>query len=302
MWAFSVDHSEGYPQTSSAHQVPARPCGDNGKYTSDVERSRSYLRNDRRFVGTPFYTTATGKKTTTMLDIRPQLPRASGSMGDPTTESPSVQKLIRSLELKPHIEGGYFAETDRDEQKVALTSKEDVRAVQSDGSASPDNKRHLSTSIFYCLTPRSPIGAFHRNRSKTVHNLHRGRGMYVTLTPKDDGVDIDTFAVGHDVAKGEKLQWVVDGGSYKASFLLPDDDDPSSSVLLISEVCHLRITPETRMLANLPRRSFRVSTSTIMIFSAEMPFVTWSEEQSLSNSRRCFGRIFLTSSILVNGK
>ncbi|GES61131.1 DUF985 domain protein [Aspergillus terreus] len=170
-----------------------------------------------------------------MLDIRPQLPKAPGSMGNPTTESPSVQKLIRSLELEPHPEGGYFAETDRDKQKVALTSREDVRAVQSDGSASPDNKRHLSTSIFYCLTPRSPIGAFHRNRSKTVHTLHRGRGMYVTLTPKDDGVDIDTFAVGHDVAKGEKLQWVVDGGSYKASFLLPDDDDPSSSVLLISE-------------------------------------------------------------------
>ncbi|KAL5355132.1 RmlC-like cupin domain-containing protein [Aspergillus floccosus] len=156
-------------------------------------------------------------------------------MGDPTTEPPSVQKLIRSLGLEPHIEGGYFVETDRDKQKVALTSNEDVRAVQPNGSASPDNKRHLITSIFYCLTPRSPIGAFHRNQSRTVHTLHRGRGTYVTLTPKDDGVDIETFAVGHDVTKGERLQWIVEGGSYKASYLLPDDDDSNSSVLLISE-------------------------------------------------------------------
>lgn len=48
---------------------------------------------------------------------------------------------------------------------------------------------------------------------------------------------IETFVVGHNIEKGEKLQWVVEGGKYKASFLLPDNEDsPASEKLLISEV------------------------------------------------------------------
>ncbi len=42
--------------------------------------------------------------------------------------------------------------------------------------------------------------------------------------------------VGPNVEKGEKLQWIVDGGKYKASFLLPDEEDGKESQgLLISE-------------------------------------------------------------------
>ena len=32
----------------------------------------------------------------------------------------------------------------------------------------------------------------------------------------------ETFIVGKDIAKREKVQWIVDGGRYKASYLLPD--------------------------------------------------------------------------------
>jgi predicted cupin superfamily sugar epimerase len=47
---------------------------------------------------------------------------------------------------------------------------------------------------------------------------------------------VETFVVGHDVAKGEKLQWIVEGGKYKASFLLPDGEAGTESQgLLISE-------------------------------------------------------------------
>jgi predicted cupin superfamily sugar epimerase len=48
---------------------------------------------------------------------------------------------------------------------------------------------------------------------------------------------IETFVVGNDIKKGEKLQWIVEGGKYKASYLLPDaDDGQTSGGLLISEV------------------------------------------------------------------
>jgi predicted cupin superfamily sugar epimerase len=45
---------------------------------------------------------------------------------------------------------------------------------------------------------------------------------------------IETFVVGHDVTKGEKSVWIVEGGKYKASFLL---DGAEGERLLISEVC-----------------------------------------------------------------
>lgn len=40
---------------------------------------------------------------------------------------------------------------------------------------------------------------------------------------------METFAVGHDLAKGEKCVWVVEGGKFKASFLASEEP------LLISE-------------------------------------------------------------------
>jgi uncharacterized protein len=47
---------------------------------------------------------------------------------------------------------------------------------------------------------------------------------------------VETFVVGHDAEKGERLQWIVSGGKYKASFLLPDEEGGASSEgLLISE-------------------------------------------------------------------
>ena len=48
---------------------------------------------------------------------------------------------------------------------------------------------------------------------------------------------METFAVGKDIHGGEKMQWIVEGGKYKASFLLPDKEGQTGSEgLLISEV------------------------------------------------------------------
>ena len=48
---------------------------------------------------------------------------------------------------------------------------------------------------------------------------------------------IETFVVGHNIQRGERLQWLVEGGKYKASFLLPDAEATEDSEgLLISEV------------------------------------------------------------------
>ncbi|KUJ11841.1 uncharacterized protein LY89DRAFT_653304 [Mollisia scopiformis] len=158
------------------------------------------------------------------------------------SEKASIQLLIKALELEPHIEGGFFKETDRAPDTVpspweSSTSSTSELAPQRPGFA--PGLRNSSTTIYYLLTENGPQGGFHRNKGRTVHTLHRGRGRYVIIHADDDGPEkrIETFVVGQNVEKGEKLQWIVDGGKYKASYLLPDQENGTESQgLLISEV------------------------------------------------------------------
>jgi len=128
---------------------------------------------------------------------------------------PSIGDLINTLDLSPHPEGGYFRRTHTNAETL---------------NGASDSKPHpLSSSIYYLLTPSSPIGRFHRHASLTVHCLHKGKGRYVLI--HDDG-KIETFPVGLDVDKGERMQWIVGGEIWKASWSLGEQDEG----LLISEV------------------------------------------------------------------
>lgn len=156
------------------------------------------------------------------------------AQGDAPAEEPvSIQKTISTLKLQPHPEGGYFVETDRDPYQVPNPFMKPLDEVDK-------TKRNASTTIFYYLTPSKFKGNFHRNSARTVHTLHKGRGRYVLIHADEGGngkkAKLETFVVGHDIANGERLQWIVEGGKYKASFLLPDvDGGAASEGLLISE-------------------------------------------------------------------
>lgn len=171
------------------------------------------------------------------------------------TDTPSIQTTLTALALTPHIEGGFFAQTDCNPDRIPnpYAHKYDDGYTSNDANDSSNDSsndtRAASTMIFYYLTPRSPLSAFHRNKSRTIHTLHRGRGRYVILHADKESLAInggkaiiESFVVGQDIARGERLQWVVEGGSYKASFLLADrdtDEKLESDGLLISEVCTL---------------------------------------------------------------
>lgn len=160
-----------------------------------------------------------------------QPPSAPNTVAD----SPSIQKTIRTLSLRLHPEGGYFVETDRSDLRIPNPHPHDA-------DQNPDNAtRAASTTIYYLLTPSSPLGAFHRNASRTVHTLHRGRGRYVIIhadqAARNGGkAPVESFVVGHRIEEGEWLQWIVEGGKYKSSYLLPDAASDQTSGLLISEV------------------------------------------------------------------
>lgn len=165
-------------------------------------------------------------------------------------ESQISKSIIDALSMQVHVEGGYYVETDRDSRRVH------------NPFAAPgvfDSTRSASTTIFYLLTPSNPQGGFHRNKGRTVHTLHRGRGRYVIIHADEvnepgEKARLETFIVGQDVQKGERLQWIVDGGKFKASFLLSNDEDKDDYAgLLISETVvpgfefedHDFMTPET---------------------------------------------------------
>ncbi|EJD50616.1 hypothetical protein AURDEDRAFT_160515 [Auricularia subglabra TFB-10046 SS5] len=178
--------------------------------------------------------------------------------------------LVAALKMIKHPEGGYFVETDREARRVAnpfhpsyesgiTTVTTDQRFTETTASAAPnptangdgasavlaDLTRCASTSIYYLLTQARSFGRFHRNKGRTVHTLHKGRARYVIIHADEvvSGVRrmgearIETYVVGHDVAEGERLQWIVEGGKYKASFLLPDSEggEKSRDGCLISE-------------------------------------------------------------------
>ena len=171
------------------------------------------------------------------LPLRPYFTSSSHA-----TESTQSQKLITQLHLQSHPEGGYFIETDRDALRIPNPFRAgNVSSHSGPATTNDDSTRSASTTIYYLLTPANPKGSFHRNKGRTVHTLHQGRGRYVIIHADERAegqpARIESFVVGHDIENGERLQWVVEGGKYKASFLLPDKEGTSESGgLLISEV------------------------------------------------------------------
>lgn len=206
--------------------------------------------------------------------IQPAFPFLSSQTKDPGSggtvqpnEPAGSRAIISALKMTAHPEGGYFTETDRDRRRVAnpfhasydsnmaVAAEQQHRFTESTEAAEgahataaqrwADLTRSASTSIYYLLTEGRSVGKWHRNKGRTVHTLHKGRARYVIihadevamgLRPKGEA-RVETWVVGQDVVAGEKLQWIVEGGKYKASFLLPDVEGGHSSEdgCLISE-------------------------------------------------------------------
>ncbi|RMZ68326.1 DUF985 domain [Pyrenophora seminiperda CCB06] len=180
-------------------------------------------------------------------------------------EPAPIATLLQALELEPHFEGGFYKEIDRDERVV-----ENPFVVKEEGGGDEGGKkevggdrkrkrkdeedkegkkrernweRNASTSIYYLLTKVNAVGCWHRNRGRTVrfiiiiftssiHTLIRGRARYIIIHADEPGEKkrVETFVVGHDVAKGERMMWVVEGGKYKASFLVGEEEGEGGSL------------------------------------------------------------------------
>ncbi|CUS24964.1 LAQU0S22e01156g1_1 [Lachancea quebecensis] len=157
----------------------------------------------------------------------------------PATQPPDpLQNFINHFKLEKHAENGYFKETDRSPFVLELSNQE-TNDSSKGSSTMPTatqkpvykGNRNFSTLIYYMLTPDAPVSKLIMNTSRNIHILQRGKGQFVLIYPNGS---IKSFKVGFDYSKGEVSQWVVPGGVWKASFMIPNEEFDNG--FLISEV------------------------------------------------------------------
>lgn len=107
------------------------------------------------------------------------------------------------LDLEPNLEGGYYRQTYESDAVVET----------------PHGPRPLLNSIHYLLTPESPIGHLHRNRSAITHfHHHGGPATYLLVAP--DG-ELHHVVLGSDLDAGHVVSFTAPGGWWKTSHIVP---------------------------------------------------------------------------------
>lgn len=100
-----------------------------------------------------------------------------------------IQEIVQKLDLKPHPEGGFYAETYR----------------------SPH-----STAIYFLITPGN-FSALHRIKSDELWHFYLGDP--ITLVEMNEQGDVKKTVIGSGIEKGETPQYVVPAGAWFGSFL-----------------------------------------------------------------------------------
>ena len=96
-----------------------------------------------------------------------------------------ANEIIRLLNMKPHPEGGYYAETYRSE----------------------GGERGDSTAIYYLLSA-DEVSAWHRVDADEHWLWHAGGPLSLTVSPPD-GKGAKAYALGPDLRAGQRPQLVV---------------------------------------------------------------------------------------------
>lgn len=124
---------------------------------------------------------------------------------------PSTQAdWIRTLQLQPHPEGGWYCEV--------------YRATESIPHAALPQRftgdRHFSTSIYYLLGP-GDFSALHRIRQDEIWHFYDGSRLVVEVIHPDGTAE--QLLLGRDIAKGQRPMAVVPAGSWFGAHVAGDE-------------------------------------------------------------------------------
>ena len=114
--------------------------------------------------------------------------------------------LIEKLQLKPHPEGGYFAETYRSTETIS----EEHLPKRFAGD------RNFSTAIYFLLEG-TQFSALHRIRSDEVWHFYSGSRLLVYVIKPEGALQV--IKLGTDLANGDVWQAVVKAGCWFGSKL-----------------------------------------------------------------------------------
>ncbi len=125
-----------------------------------------------------------------------------------------IEQIVKSLQLEPHPEGGFYAETYR--SKHVITE-----------NALPEEffgDRNVSTGIYYLLRS-GDFSKFHRIKSDELWHHYEGCRLSIHVIHPDG--TYDRLKLGKDVANGYAYQHCVPAGAWFAATV----DDEESFVL-----------------------------------------------------------------------
>ena len=112
-----------------------------------------------------------------------------------------AQRLIDLLGLHPHPEGGFYRETFRSDQVLAL--------------ATGGRERSASTAIYFLL-PAGVFSAFHRiRRADEIWHHYGGEAVEIHQISPEGEYRVERL--GGDVRNGERPQVLVPAGTFQAA-------------------------------------------------------------------------------------
>lgn len=107
-----------------------------------------------------------------------------------------AQYWINHLNMQPHPEGGYYAETYRSDGKIETLD------------------RSYSTGIYFLLL-EDKFSAFHRIRYDEMWHFYAGSPVEVLML--EDNGELTIQRLGNKPEQGEAFQFVVPGGTWFGS-------------------------------------------------------------------------------------
>ena len=107
-----------------------------------------------------------------------------------------VARLIETLELKPHPEGGYFRETYRSTESIHNSNLPDVF----------NGDRNVSTGIYYLLESDN-FSAFHKINQDEMWHFYSGDPIVLTMISPQG--ELTTTHIGNEIHLDQVPQFVV---------------------------------------------------------------------------------------------
>lgn len=114
-----------------------------------------------------------------------------------------AERIIKTLNLKKHPEGGYFSEVYRSEETLDKDLNERFDGIHS-----------MYTSIYFLLS-NNDFSAFHVLKSDEIWHFYEGTTLDIHIINPNGSLSI--ISLGKDITSGEKYQYLIKAGNYFAA-------------------------------------------------------------------------------------